>query len=232
MVEQLLPYVKARRLERWHAKLAGWKEKYYKPSDDPDCLKPHQLMEIVSTMTDEKTIFVTDVGQHQMWAAQHLHHQHPRQFLTSGGLGTMGFGYGAAIGAQIGCPDRRVIHFTGDGSFHMNLNEACTAVSYNLPIISIIINNQVLGMVYQWQTVFYNRCFSETTPERKTNFVKLAEAFGAVGYRASTLEEFKTCLAKALQQNGPVWIECVIDREERVLPMIPNGGTFRDIILE
>ena len=232
MVEQLLPYVKPRRLERWHAKLAGWKEKYYKPSDDPDCLKPHQIMEIVSAMTDEKTIFVTDVGQHQMWAAQHLHHQHPRQFLTSGGLGTMGFGYGAAIGAQIGCPDRRVIHFTGDGSFHMNLNEACTAVSYNLPIISIIINNQVLGMVYQWQTVFYNRCFSETTPERKTDFVKLAEAFGAVGYRASTLEEFKTCLAKALQQKGPVWIECVIDREERVLPMIPNGGTFRDIILE
>ena len=144
----------------------------------------------------------------------------------------MGFGYGAAIGAQMGNPDKRVIHFTGDGSFHMNLNEACTAVSNNLPIITIIMNNQVLGMVYQWQTIFYGKRYSNTTPERKTDFVKVAEGFGAKGYRATTPEEFDEAFKKALQADGPVWIDCVISREERVLPMIPGGKTVEDIIID
>ena len=144
----------------------------------------------------------------------------------------MGFGYGAAIGAKLAQPDKRVIHITGDGSFHMNLNEGCTAVSYNLPVITIIFNNRVLGMVYQWQTRFYGRRYSETTPERKTDYVKLAEGFGAKGYRASNIEEFKKCFAQALQENGPVWIDCAIDRNEDVLPMIPGGCTPEDMMTE
>ena len=144
----------------------------------------------------------------------------------------MGFGYGAAIGAKMGCPQDRVIHITGDGSFHMNLNEACTAVSENLPIVTVIMNNKVLGMVYQWQTIFYENRYSNTTPERKTDFVKLAEAFGAKGYRAETLEEFEAAMEKALQSDGPVWIDCLISREERVLPMIPGGKTVEDMIID
>ena len=166
-----------------------------------------------------------------MWAAQYIKRRNTKAFLTSGGLGTMGFGYGAAIGAKVGCPNQRVIHITGDASFHMNLNEACTAVSENLPIITIIMNNHVLGMVYQWQSSFYEKRYSATTPERKTDFVKLAEGFGVKGYRAETPEEFEKAFAQALQQTGPVWIECIINPEEKVLPMIPNGGTVEDIIL-
>lgn len=143
----------------------------------------------------------------------------------------MGFGYGAAIGAQIGCPQKRVIHFTGDGSFHMNLAEACTAVSNKLPIITVIMNNSVLGMVYQWQTTFYNKRYSSTTPERQTDFVKVIEAFGGKGYRATTPEEFEAAFTEALKADGPVWIDCVISRQERVLPMIPNGGTVNDMIV-
>ena len=143
----------------------------------------------------------------------------------------MGYGYGAAIGAQVGCPDKRVIHFTGDGSFHMNLNECCTAVSEKLPVITIIMNNQVLGMVYQWQTAFYGSRYSSTDPGRATNFPKLAEAFGAKGYSASTPQEFEEVFKKALQEDGPVWIDCAIAKNERVLPMIPSGGTIEDMII-
>ena len=181
---------------------------------------------------DKETIFVTDVGQHQMWAAQYVKQTKPRNFLTSGGLGTMGFGYGAAIGAQLGNPDKRVVHLTGDGSFHMNLNEACTAVSNNLPIITVIFNNTVLGMVYQWQTSFYEQRYSNTVPERKTDFVKLIEAFGGTGYRAENEEEFAAAYQKALQADGPVWIDCRIAKTDRVLPMIPNGKTIDDMIFE
>lgn len=142
----------------------------------------------------------------------------------------MGYGYGAAIGAKIGCPEDRVIHITGDGSFHMNFNEGCTAVSEKLPIITVIMNNQVLGMVYQWQTLFYEKRYSSTTPERKTDYVKLAEGIGAKGFRAETPEEFKAVFEKALKEDGPVWIECIISREERVLPMIPSGKSVDDMI--
>lgn len=167
-----------------------------------------------------------------MWAAQFIKHNKAKKFITSGGLGTMGFGYGAAIGAQMGCPNDRVIHITGDGSFHMNLNEACTAISQNLPIITVIMNNKVLGMVYQWQTIFYEKRYSNTTPERKTDFVKLAEAFGAEGYRAETPAEFEEAMKKALQADGPVWIDCTISREERVLPMIPANKSVEDMIID
>ena len=178
-------------------------------------------------------VYVTDVGQHQMWAAQYLRHTKSRGFITSGGLGTMGFGYGAAIGAQMALGrQQRVVMFTGDGSFHMNLNEACTAVSYELPIITVIFNNQVLGMVRQWQTAFYGKRFSQTDPHRKTNFVKLAEGFGLKGYHCENLAQFQEAFADALKQKGPTWIECMIDKDEKVLPMIPGGGDINDIIMK
>ncbi|MCI6012439.1 MAG: biosynthetic-type acetolactate synthase large subunit [Firmicutes bacterium] len=234
-LNMLLPSIKETKHEAWNAQVQEWKdgEKIVSYEGEGACrLHPYDIVTHTCDLTDKDTIYVTDVGQHQMWAAQYLKHQKTNRFITSGGLGTMGFGYGAAIGAQMGNPDKRVIHFTGDGSFHMNLNEACTAVSNNLPIITIIMNNQVLGMVYQWQTIFYGKRYSNTTPERKTDFVKVAEGFGAKGYRASTPEEFDEAFKKALQADGPVWIDCVISREERVLPMIPGGKTVEDIIID
>lgn len=232
VLRELLKYVKPAKHEPWEKQIAMWKETDYKPTDSDSTLKPHYIVETACMVAGEDAIFVTDVGQHQMWSAQFLHHTKPRNFLTSGGLGTMGYGYGAAIGAKIACPSVPVVHFTGDGSFHMNLNEGCTAVSYNLPVITVIFNNSVLGMVYQWQTNFYGKRYSASAPERKTDFAKLAEGFGAKGLRATTLAEFKAALDEAMAYNGPVWIDCVIDRNERVLPMIPGGSTVNDTIFE
>ena len=231
-VTKLLPKVKEAEHPEWDETITQWKEKE-RVVKAPGCkLHPSEIVEIMCDKAEDDTIYVTDVGQHQMWAAQYIKHNAAKKFLTSGGLGTMGYGYGAAIGAQIACPDNRVIHITGDGSFHMNLNEACTAVSNNLPIITVIMNNQVLGMVYQWQTIFYDKRFSNTTPERKTDFVKLIEAFGGTGYRAETPEEFAEAMDKALMADGPVWIDCRISREERVLPMIPSGKSVENMIID
>ena len=227
----LLPLIKETTHTDWVSQSTEWKKKTGDVKSQDAELHPSEIIQSICDMTDKETIYVTDVGQHQMWAAQYLKHEKTENFITSGGLGTMGFGYGAAIGSQIGCPQKRVIHFTGDGSFHMNLNEACTAVSQKLPIITIIMNNQVLGMVYQWQTSFYGKRYAATTPERKTNFPKLAEAFGAKGFSASNPAEFEEAFKKALQETGPVWIDCAISREERVLPMIPGGGTLEDMII-
>ncbi|MGN0715886.1 MAG: thiamine pyrophosphate-binding protein, partial [Anaerovoracaceae bacterium] len=234
-LNMLLPSIKETKHEAWNEEIRSWKDKekiVNYEGEGASLLHPYDIITHTCDLTDKDTIYVTDVGQHQIWAAQYVKHQKTKRFITSGGLGTMGFGYGAAIGAQLGNPDKRVIHFTGDGSFHMNLNEACTAVSNNLPIITIILDNQVLGMVYQWQTIFYGKRYSNTTPERKTDFVKLAQAFGAEGYRATTPEEFDEAMKKALQADGPVWIDCMISREERVLPMIPGGKTVEDIIID
>ena len=234
-LHMLLPLIKEQKRDGWNAQIQEWKdsEKIVHYEGEGACqLHPDEIVLKACELTDKDTIYVTDVGQHQIWAAQYVKHEKTRRFITSGGLGTMGFGYGAAIGSQLGNPDKRVIHFTGDGSFHMNLNEACTAVSNNLPIITIIMNNSVLGMVYQWQTLFYDKRFSNTTPERKTDFVKLAQAFGAEGYRATTPEEFEEAMKKALQADGPVWIDCIISREERVLPMIPAGKNVEDMIID
>ena len=167
-----------------------------------------------------------------MWAAQFLKHVNPNSFLTSGGLGTMGYGYGAAIGACVGTDKQKpVIHITGDGSFHMNLNEACTAVSYELPIITVIFNNKVLGMVHQWQGVFYGKRFSQSEPQRKTDYVKVVEGFGGKGFKCSNIKEFEEVFKLALGEKGPVWIDCDIDMNEKVLPMIPAGGTYKDTII-
>ena len=232
VLENLLPLIKKGDRAEWLKKLEEYKAVDYKPQDDDSQILPHQVVGAICDMAGEDTVVVTDVGQHQMWAAQYVHHVNPRGFLTSGGLGTMGYGYGAAIGAAAALGDsKRIIHITGDGSFHMNLNEACTAVSYNLPVITVIMNNTVLGMVRQWQRCFYGKRFSETDPHRKTNFVKLAEGFGAKGYYAETIAQFKDAFAEALKANGPVWIECAIDKDERVLPMIPAGKTVNDIMM-
>ncbi len=233
VLEELIPEIQSADHSEWIAQINRWNQEHpLKITGYDDVLNPQQIIQTVCDKAGEDAIYVTDVGQHQMWSAQYINHQKPRHFLTSGGLGTMGFGYGAAIGAQFGNPDKRVIHFTGDGSFHMNLNEACTAVSNSLPIITVIMNNSVLGMVYQWQTDFYGGRYSQTTPERKTDFVKLIEAFGGTGYRAETYDEFCQALDKAFKAEGPVWIDCRIVQNEKVLPMIPNGMTVEDSIFE
>ena len=233
VLQAILPHVKPTKHTDWMDQIHAWQATDYKPTDSDIELKPHQIINEICEQAGPEAVYVTDVGQHQMWAAQYLHHTKSRGFLTSGGLGTMGFGYGAAIGAQMALGrDARVVMLTGDGSFHMNLNEGCTAVSYDLPIITVIFNNQVLGMVRQWQTTFYEKRYSDTDPHRKTDFVKLAEAFGAKGYRATTPAEFKAALADAMKQHGPSWIDCRIGKDEKVLPMIPGGGTIDDIIME
>ena len=233
VLQAILPHVKEAKHADWMDQIHAWQAMDYKPVDSDTELKPHQIINEICEQAGPEAVYVTDVGQHQMWAAQYLHHTKSRGFLTSGGLGTMGFGYGAAIGAQMALGrDARVVMLTGDGSFHMNLNEGCTAVSYDLPIITVIFNNQVLGMVRQWQTTFYEKRYSDTDPHRKTDFVKLAEAFGAKGYRATTPAEFKVAFADAMKQQGPSWIDCRIGKDEKVLPMIPGGGTIEDIIME
>ena len=218
--------------EEWLAQCREWKKSEKIVKAKPENLHPSEILNAVCDAVPDDTIYVTDVGQHQMWSAQYIRHTMPRHFLTSGGLGTMGFGYGAAIGAQMAFHDTQVIHITGDGSFHMNMNEACTAVTNNLPIITVIMDNRVLGMVYQWQTLLYDKRFSNTILERKTDYVKVIEGFGGKGYRATNLEELKDALAKAVQDKCPVWIDCLIDREERVLPFIPAGKTIDDAIID
>ncbi len=208
------------------------KEENSKRNTNKDGIYPSKVMNIVGEKTKDEAIYVTDVGQHQMWAVQYIRHTKPRSFITSGGLGTMGFGYGAAIGSKIAMPDRRVIHITGDGSFYMNLNEVSTAVEYDLPIITIILNNSTLGMVRQWQTIFYESRYSSTDINKKMDYVKVAEGFGAKGFRCETISEFENAFEEALKCKSPVWIECIIGKDLRVLPMIPAGGTIDDIIVD
>ncbi|MEG2653833.1 MAG: thiamine pyrophosphate-dependent enzyme, partial [Ruthenibacterium sp.] len=212
----LLPHIPAAKHAEWLARIQSWQAQDYRPKDDPTCLRPHQIIGKICELAGPDAVYVTDVGQHQMWATQYIRHVKPHCFLTSGGLGTMGFGYGAALGAQLAVGrERPVIHLTGDGSFHMNLNEACTAVSYDLPVITVIFNNAVLGMVRQWQSTFYDKRYSSTDPHRKTDYVKLAAGFGLQGYHCETPAEFAAAMQAALQSKAPDWIECVIDKDEK-----------------
>ena len=199
--------------------------------NDKCILTPRMVIESINNLKPEGTIIATDVGQHQMWTAQYANFDKPRRFVSSGGLGTMGFGLGAAIGAHVASGDTTVL-ITGDGSFGMNLQEIATAVSYNIPIITVIMNNGVLGMVRQWQTLFFGKRYSNTVLGRQTDFVKLAEAFGAVGMRASTPEEFEAAFKEALELGRPVVIDAQIDKDEFVLPMLPPGGSIEDIIVQ
>ena len=195
-----------------------------------DYVNPQTLIEYIDSKTADDTIVVTDVGQHQLWAAQFYKFTQPRTLLTSGGLGTMGYSMGASIGGQIGKPERTVIMFAGDGGFHMNLAELATMASYNVPVKMFIMNNTVLGMVRQWQKVFYGNRFADTDPHRKTDFVKVAEAFGVKGMRISTNDEIAKVVDEALAFDGPVLVDCVISPDSNVLPMIPPGGSADDTI--
>lgn len=232
VLTKLLPQIEQKQHTDWKQRIQAWRAEDYKPADDDTVLKPHQVIGKICQIAGDDSILVTDVGQHQMWAIQYCKRVKPNSFLTSGGLGTMGYGYGAALGAQVAFPDRPVIHITGDGSFHMNMNECCTAVSYNLPVVTVIMNNTVLGMVRQWQAAFYGERYCSTSPERKTDYKAVAEGFGAKGYRVTNLKEFEQALRDALASKRPCWIECPIDKDEKVLPMIPPGQTIDEIIMD
>lgn len=197
-----------------------------------DYVNPQTLIEKIDAATNDNAVIVTDVGQHQLWAAQFYKFKEPRTFLTSGGLGTMGYSMGAAMGAQMGCPQKQVIMFTGDGGFHMNLSELATMASYGIPVKMFVMNNKVLGMVRQWQKLFYGNRFSDTDPHRKTDFVKVAEAFGVKGMRINTNDEIDSVVKEALVYQGPVLVDCRISPDSNVLPMIPPGGAHTDIIEE
>ena len=192
-------------------------------------LTPHSLLKTVARYCEKDTLIATDVGQHQMWTMQYFPFQTPRTLLTSGGLGTMGFGLGAAIGGCIANQRKRTVLFTGDGSFGMSLQELATAVSQKLPLLIVIFNNGVLGMVRQWQTMFYDKHYSSTTLNRQTDFPALAQAFGAAGKKITSLEELENAL-KTLADDTPTVLDCQLDMDEFVLPMIPPGGSVQDLI--
>ena len=195
-------------------------------------VNPQKVIETISRMNSAESIMVTDVGQHQMWTAQYYNFRKPRTFISSGGLGTMGYGMGAAIGSQFSNPDKRVVLITGDGSFHMNLNELATVVSYDLPVVIVVMNNSVLGMVRQWQKIFYGHRFAATDPHRKTDFVKLADAFGIKGMRINNDDEIESVLNEAFSFGKGVLVECVVSPDCNVLPMIPPGGSVTDTVDE
>ena len=218
----------------------GWQSEVQAIIDMPDNhlsmdmsrLNPQMVIQQVNALACDSTVIATDVGQHQMWTAQYYKFQRPRTFITSGGLGAMGFGLGAAIGACLGTGEQKTVLFTSDGSFHMNLQELATAVTQQLPLIVVVLNNSVLGMVRQWQALFYESRYSHTTMDgRVTDFVKLAEAFGMEGKRVEDASQLKDSLEWAFAAQGPVLLDVVIDRDEKVLPMIPPGGSIDQIIL-
>jgi len=225
----LLDKTQQRSNEQWLERI---KELKYKGSTLPGSdFTPRNIIDRVREYHDDDTVVTTDVGQHQMWVAQHYRFEKPRKLIASGGLGVMGYGLGAAIGASIARGRKRTVLFTGDGSFGMNLTEMATAVTQQLPITIILLNNGSLGMVRQWQNLFYNMRYSNTTLDRKTDFPALARAFGATGFSAGSLEELEGIL-KSIPDKTPCLIECKIDIDEKVLPMIPVGGTIQDIILD
>lgn len=209
--------------EAWIAHILDYKVKYPLTYREPGLTGPY-LVEEIYRQTDGDAIIVTEVGQHQMWAAQYYKYKNPRTFLSSGGLGTMGYGLGAAIGAQVANPGKQVINIAGDGCFRMNMNEIATAVRQKLPLIEVIVNNHVLGMVRQWQDLFYEKRYSATVLDDGVDYVKLAEAMGATGYRATTREAFNEALKAALAAKTPVVIDCVIGCDDKVWPMVAPGA--------
>ena len=214
--------------EEWMQKVIALKEKYPLKYDKEKLSCPY-VMETIDRVTKGEALISTDVGQHQMWAAQYYHYTKPRTFLSSGGLGTMGYGLGACIGAQVGQPDKICINIAGDGCFRMNMNELATASRYGIPIIQVVINNHVLGMVRQWQTLFYGKRYSQTVLNDKVDFCKVAEALGCDAIRVTKKEEMEPALREAIAKKAPVLIECVIPEDDKVFPMVPAGAPIAEV---
>ncbi len=231
ILQRLTDLVNEKQPNSWNKQIEDWKSTYTLKDNVPKGkLSPRFIIEKLYTLTNGKAIITTEVGQNQMWTAQFYKFDEPRTFISSGGLGTMGYGLGAAIGASIGRPDRRVINVAGDGSFKMNSIELATVSRYKLPIIQLVLNNQSLGMVRQWQRLFFNERFSYTTLTPDVDFVKLADAYGIKGFRITSNEEVEDTLKKALEIEQPVLIECLIHPDEMVYPMVPPGAPIDEII--
>ena len=231
VLKAILEKLKSKKREKWIARITALKEEFplsYNNSDK--VIKPQFVIEQLYELTKGKAIVTTDVGQHQMWAAQYFKSETPRSFISSGGLGTMGFGFPAAIGAKIGCPEKTVINITGDGSFQMTIQEIATAVHYRIPIKVAIINNGYLGMVRQWQELFFNKRYSETDLGESPDFVKIADGYRAKGILIDKKEDVKPAIIKALGMDDIVIMDFRVDREENVMPMIPPGGTIKNVL--
>lgn len=228
--EMLIP----RKRTEWMGLIAEWKKQYplYQVSEDENAVLPQEVLETLNKLTDGKAIISTEVGQHQMWTAEFYDFRNPRSFASSGGLGTMGYGLGAAIGCKVGNPDKVVVNCAGDGSFYMNMNELTTLAKYQLPVIELVFNNSVLGMVRQWQKLFYNNHFSQTTLEKPTDFELLGKAVGIEAMTIRTKSDIRPVLEKAIALNKPVLINCIIDMDINVLPMVPAGASIAEPILE
>ena len=229
VLEKLLPQIAPQQHPDWLTRIAGEK---VAPQKTVEGLEPFEILQTIETLTGGEATIVTDVGQHQMWSCQFFQYRHPRQLLTSGGFGTMGFGYGAAMGAKLGRPEQTVIHITGDGCFRMNCNEMATAQYYGIPVITVLCNNGTLGMVRQWQNLMYKSRYSATTLDRGPDFVKLAGAYGIAGYRVQSAAELAGALEQAIASGQPAVIECVLDIDEKVRPMIPGGGDLDQYLLD
>jgi acetolactate synthase-1/2/3 large subunit len=216
----------------WLEQIQAWKRQYPLVHElSETSLKPQQVVQTIAELTRGEAIITTGVGQHQMWAAVFSEHKHPRHFISSGGLGTMGYCVPSGIGAQLGCPDKLVVTITGDGSFQMNIQELATAAYYNVPVKIVILNNGYLGMVRQWQELFFEHRYSQTLLEGgNPDFVMVAKGFGVEAFRVTEPGELRATLEKAFALPGPVVIDCRVEKEENVFPMIPSGGTVNDTI--
>ncbi len=234
IVKKLNKCLPAQNHSEWMEKIYSWKQEYPlgMVSENEDAVLPKDVLETLCNLTNGEAIITTEVGQNQMWAAQFYNFRKSRSFASSGGLGTMGYGLGASIGAKIANPDKKVINVAGDGSFFMNMNELSTVAKYNVPVIELILNNGVLGMVRQWQTLFYQKRYSQTTLDKDVDFSKLSEAFGIKYFEISKKSEIEDKLKEALNSDSPVLINCIIDKNINVLPMVPAGASIYEPILE
>ena len=227
VLKRILAEVPEMRHSEWTAHISELKEKYPLRYDHSQLTGPY-IIEKLYELTKGDAIITTEVGQNQMWAAQYFKYKEPRTFLSSGGLGTMGYGLGAAIGAKMGRPDKTVVNIAGDGCFRMNMNEIATATRYNIPVIEVVVNNHVLGMVRQWQDLFYGQRYSQTVLNDRVDFAKVAEGLGAKGYTVSTCEEFDNAVKEAIELNIPVVIDAQIDKDDKVFPMVAPGAPISE----
>ncbi|HAK69376.1 MAG TPA: acetolactate synthase large subunit, partial [Treponema sp.] len=234
VLSRLLPLIKKADHSEWKAQIAEWKKSYPKMYDDnpADSINPKFMCECIHKVAGDDAFITTEVGEHQLWTAQHYPFEKPRTFVTSGGLGTMGFGTGAAIGIQIANPKARVVHIAGDGSFRMNCNELATISHYNLPVVIVVVNNGTLGNVRLWQRVFYGERYSATTLDFGPDWVKLAGAYGIDGYRANNADEFASVFEKAFKSGKAAVIDAKVDIDVPVLPMVPGGKAIYNQIMD